>query len=40
MFENRVAKKIFAPKKDELTEGWRKPHDEELRDLYPSRGVI
>jgi hypothetical protein len=33
MFENRVLRKIFGPKRDEVTGEWRKLHDEELRDL-------
>jgi hypothetical protein len=32
--ENRVVKRIFGPKRDEVTGGWRKQHDKELRDLY------
>jgi hypothetical protein len=36
MFENRVLKRIFGPKRDEVTGEWRKLHDEELRDLYSS----
>jgi hypothetical protein len=34
MFENRVLRRIFGPKRDEMTEEWRKFHNEELRDLY------
>ena len=33
MFENRVLRKIFGPKRDEVTEEWRKLHNEELIDL-------
>jgi hypothetical protein len=33
VFENRVLKGIFGPKKDEVTEGWRKLHNEELHNL-------
>jgi hypothetical protein len=33
VFENRVLR-IFGPKRDEMAEGWRKVHNEELRDLY------
>jgi hypothetical protein len=40
VFENRVLKKIFAPKSDEVTGGWRKLHNEELRDLYSSPSII
>jgi hypothetical protein len=36
MFENKVLRKIFGPKRDEVTGGWRKLHNEELRDLYSS----
>jgi hypothetical protein len=32
--ENRVLRRIFGPKRDEVTGGWRKLHNEELRDLY------
>jgi hypothetical protein len=34
MFGNRVLRRIFVPKKDEVTEEWRKLHNEELNDLY------
>jgi hypothetical protein len=33
VFENRVLRSIFGPKRDEVTGGWRKLHNEELRDL-------
>jgi hypothetical protein len=36
MFENRVLRRIFEPKRDEITEEWRKLHNEELNDLYCS----
>jgi hypothetical protein len=35
VFENRVLRRIFGPKRDEVTEKWRELHDKELRDLYP-----
>jgi hypothetical protein len=38
--ENRVLRRIFGPKRDEVTGGWRKLHEEELRDLYSSPSVI
>jgi hypothetical protein len=34
MFENRVLKRIFGPKRDEVTGEWRKLHSEELNTLY------
>jgi hypothetical protein len=40
VFENRVLRKIFGPKRDEVTGEWRKMHKEELRDLYCSRSII
>jgi hypothetical protein len=34
VFENRVLKKIFGSRRDEMTGGWRKLHNEELHNLY------
>jgi hypothetical protein len=34
VFENRVLRRIFGPKRDEVTGGWRKLHNEELHNLY------
>jgi hypothetical protein len=39
VFENRVLRKIFGPKRDEVTGEWRKLHNEELNDLYPSPSI-
>jgi hypothetical protein len=36
VFENRVLRRIFGPKRDEVTGGWRRLHNEELHDLYSS----
>jgi hypothetical protein len=36
VFENRVLRRIFGPKRDEIIGGWRKLHNEELRDLCSS----
>jgi hypothetical protein len=40
VFENRVLRRIFGPKRDEVTGEWRKLHNEELRDLYTSPNII
>jgi hypothetical protein len=40
VFENRVLRRIFGPKRDEVTGGWRKLHNEELHGLYSSPGII
>ena len=40
VFENRVLRRIFWPKRDEVTREWRKLHNEELNDLYTSRNII
>jgi hypothetical protein len=34
VFENRVLRRVFGPKRDEVTGEWRKLHNEELSDLY------
>jgi hypothetical protein len=34
VFENRVLRRIFGPKRDEVTGEWRKLHNEELHNLY------
>jgi hypothetical protein len=34
VFENRVLRRIFGQRKGEVTEGWRKLHNEELHQLY------
>jgi hypothetical protein len=40
IFENRVLRKIFGPKRDEVTGDWRKLHYEELHNLYSSPNII
>jgi len=40
MFENRVLRRIFGPKRDEVTGEWRKLHSEALNDLYCSPSVF
>jgi hypothetical protein len=40
VFENRVLRRIFGPKSDEVTGEWRKLHNEGLSDLYSSPSII
>jgi hypothetical protein len=40
VYENRVLRTIFVPKRDEVTGGWRKLHNEELHSLYSSPDII
>jgi hypothetical protein len=40
VFENRVLRRIFGPKRDEVTGEWRKLHKEELHILYSSPNII
>jgi len=40
VFENRVLRKIFVPKRDGVTREWRKLHNEELNDLYSSLIIV
>jgi hypothetical protein len=40
VFENRVLRRVFGPKRDELTGEWRKSHNEELHILYSSPNII
>jgi len=40
VFENRVLRRIFGPKRDELTGEWRKLHNEKINDLYSSRNIV
>jgi hypothetical protein len=40
VFENRVLRRIFGPKRDEVTGEWRKLHNEELHDLYSLPSII
>jgi hypothetical protein len=39
-FENRVLRSIFGPKRDGMTGGWRKLHNEDLHNLYSSPSII
>jgi hypothetical protein len=40
VFENRVLRRIFGPKRDEATGEWRRLHNKELDDLYSSPNII
>jgi hypothetical protein len=40
MFENMALRRIFGPKRDEVTGEWRKLHNEELHSLYSSPNII
>jgi hypothetical protein len=40
VFENRVLSRVFGPKRDEVTEEWRKLHNEELSDLYSLPKIV
>jgi hypothetical protein len=37
---NRVLRRIYGPKRGEVTRGWRKQHNEELHNLYSSPSII
>ena len=40
VFENRVLRRVFGPKRDEVTGEWRKLHNEELSDLYSLLNIV
>jgi len=40
VLENRVLRRIFGPKRDEVTGEWRKLHNEELKNLYSSHNIV
>jgi len=40
VFENRVLKRVFGPKRDEVTGEWRKLYNEELKDLYSLPNIV
>jgi hypothetical protein len=40
MFENRALRRIFGPKRDRVTGGWRKLHNEDLHNLYSLPSII
>ena len=40
VFENKVLKRIFGPRRDEVTGDWRRWHNDELNDLYSSPNIV
>jgi hypothetical protein len=40
VFENRVLRRIFGPKREEVSGGWRRLHNEELHDLHTSPNIV
>ena len=40
VFENRVLRRVFGPKRDEVTGEWRKLHNEELSDLFSLPNIV
>ena len=40
MFENMVLRRIFGPRRDEVTEEWRRLHNEEINNLYSSPNTV
>ena len=40
VFENKVLRRIFGPRRDEVTGDWRRLHNEELSDLYSSPNIV
>ena len=40
MFENKVLRRIFGPRREEVTGDWRRSHNEELNDLYCSPNIV
>jgi hypothetical protein len=40
VFENRVLRRIFGPKRDEVVGGWRRLHNDELHNVHASQNII
>jgi len=40
VFENKMLRRVFGPKRDEVTGEWRKLHNEDLRDLYTLPNIV
>jgi hypothetical protein len=40
VFENRMLRRIFGPRRNEVTKEWKKLHNEELNDLYSTPNIV
>jgi len=40
VFENRVLRRIFGPKREDVAGGWRKQHNQELHNLHSSLNIV
>jgi hypothetical protein len=40
VFENRVLRRISGPKRDDVTDGWRKLHNEDIKHMYSKTHII
>jgi hypothetical protein len=40
VFKNRVLRRIFGPQRDEVTEEWRKIHNDEVHDFYSPPNIV
>jgi hypothetical protein len=40
VYENKVLRRIYGPRRDEVTRDWRRLHNEELNDLYSSPNIV
>jgi len=40
VFENKVLRRMFEPRRDDVMRDWRRLHNEELNDLYPSPNIV
>ena len=40
VYENKVLRRIYGPRRDDVTRDWRRLHNEELNDLYSSPNIV